>query len=57
MQLNACLPERRESAHRKLAFTIAAYWLARQQEAVDGVLGSGSEAPDDTVAQREAISG
>jgi hypothetical protein len=38
--------ERRQSPYRSLAFTIAAYWLAlaRQQEAVDRLLGNGSEA-------------
>jgi hypothetical protein len=38
--------ERRESPYRSPAFTIAAYWLslARQQEAVDGLLAAGIEA-------------
>jgi hypothetical protein len=39
--------ERRESAYRKLAFTMAACWLslARQEEAVDGLLGNLRKSP------------
>jgi hypothetical protein len=53
--------ERRELPHHKFAFTIAAYWLllARQQDAVDGLLGSRSDAQGGTATrayQREAIS-
>jgi hypothetical protein len=53
--------ERRGSPYQSLAFTIAAYWLslARQQEAVDALLGDGSEPRKMTAAeafQRDAIS-
>jgi hypothetical protein len=32
--------EPRESPYRRLAFTIAAYWLARQQKVVDELLAN-----------------
>jgi hypothetical protein len=39
--------ERRESHYRRIAFTMAAYWLslARQQEVVDSLLGDCGDAP------------
>jgi hypothetical protein len=53
--------ERRQSPYRSCAFTMAAYWLslARQQEAVESLLGDGSEAQDyhrSGAYQRAAIS-
>jgi hypothetical protein len=51
--------ERRGSPYHSLALTIAAYWisLARQQEAVDGLLGSEPRHTTATDAyQRDAIS-
>jgi hypothetical protein len=44
--------EQRQSPYRSSAFTMAAYWLslARQQEAVESLLGNGREAQDITAA-------
>jgi hypothetical protein len=52
--------ERRQSPYRSFAFTMAAYWLslARHQEAVESLLGNGSEAQDfhrSGAYRREAI--
>jgi hypothetical protein len=51
--------ERRKSAYRGLAFTMAAYWLslARHQEAVDELLGNWSEGGSvaDTASSRQLV--
>jgi hypothetical protein len=52
--------ERRGSPYRSFAFAMAAYWLslARQQEAIDGLLAGGSDRYAAAAAphEREAIS-